>query len=156
MERKIICIGVISMLLLMGITSLSAVTTKPNGAANQSKQLQIQVLLQPPIPVFSKIVDAKSPQIIKILGGSKFWVLVTSDGKPIEKAEVRMIPLGTITNGISAASGVYYTGVDGVVWPFIKAPIINHDTVFKITASKRGYVPAEIRIMVLGVPIFPI
>jgi len=153
MERKIICMGVISMLLLLGVTSFSVVATDPSGVANQQPNLQIQILR--PKPIFSKTPDAISPQIIKVPSGSRFCVRVTAAGaadstaqdKPVYRAEVKMTPLRVVPTLFSFASkGVYYTDIDGVAW--IKAPVVWRDSQYKITASKKGYTSAEAYITV--------
>ena len=152
MERKIICIGVISMLLLLGVTSFSVVATGPSDAVGQPK-LQIQILL--PKPIFSKTPDVDLSSSPRVQSGSRFGVRVTADSavddvagdKPVCGAVVKMIPLRQVPTLFSIASKrVYLTGIDGIAW--IKAPFVLHDSLYKITANKKGYASAEVTITV--------
>ena len=187
MVRKIFCIGIISMLLLLGITSFSVAMivkkapvdqiasimpgyaiTKPEDPVIKPK-LRIQVYLVRPTLTNASSEDLCS--IIKIPSGSSFLVRVTTDsdaeysaggGKPVGKAEVTMTPLPIptlssiaykiLTSSSISCNRVYYTDEYGIA--FIRAPFVRYDTMFKITASKKGYTSAEVDIVVTGLVIF--
>ena len=176
MGKKIFCISVISMLLLLGITSFSGAAIVKKDAADQiasimpryavtpgnpivKSKLHIQILLPRPILIGAPNKDL--PSIIKIPSGGRFYVRVTADsdaeysagGKPVYMAEVTMTPLKPIPTLLSiACKRVYYTDEYG--FASIRAPFVRQDTLFKITASKKGYTSAEVNIVVLGIAIF--